>query len=275
MNHITNNQLNRGRSLLRAVVITVSALLIMSVPVMAQEESEEMSTLPNIVLVHGAFANGSGWSSVIEHLQAEGYNVIAPTFPLTSVEADVARLRQVLNSLTGPTLVVGHSYGGQVITQLGTDAPNVAGLIYVAAFALEEGETINGIYADAEEPAPALANLRVDEQGFAWLLEDDFLNYFASDVDSVQAQVMQASQQPPALILFDNVTGMPAWKSLPSWYLLTTNDDAILPQTQRFMAQRVGATVVEVDSSHVPMVSHPDGVVALIETAAQSISTDN
>lgn len=242
---------------------------------MAQEGTEEMSTLPNIVLVHGAFANGSGWSGVIERLQAEGYNVIAPTFPLTSVEADVARLRQVLNTLTGPTLVAGHSYGGQVITQLGTDASNVVGLIYVAAFALEEGETINGIYAEAEEPARALANLRVDEQGFAWLLEDDFLNFFASDVDSVQARVMQATQQPPALILFDNVTGTPAWKSLPSWYLLTTNDDAILAQTQRFMARRVGATVVEVDSSHVPMVSHPDEVVALIETAAQSIPAGN
>jgi pimeloyl-ACP methyl ester carboxylesterase len=131
-----------------------------------------MTTLPNIVLVHGAWADGSSWSAVIEHLQADGYKVTAPQFPLTRLADDVGRLRHVLARQNGPTLVAGHSYGGQIITALGTDAPNVVGLVYIAGFGLDEGESI-GALLDQGPVGPALAHLDVDKDGFAWLPEDD------------------------------------------------------------------------------------------------------
>jgi pimeloyl-ACP methyl ester carboxylesterase len=132
-----------------------------------------MAALPNIVLVHGAWADGSCWSGVIERLQAEGYKVTAPQLPQTSLAADVARVRQVLTRQSGPTILAGHSYGGQVITSLGTDAPNVIGLVYIAAFGLDEGESIGALLQGAPPP-PAIANIDVDSEGFAWLPEDDF-----------------------------------------------------------------------------------------------------
>jgi pimeloyl-ACP methyl ester carboxylesterase len=154
-----------------------------------------MTALPNIVLVHGAWANGSSWNAVIEQLQADGYRVTAPAFSLTRVADDVARLRRVLGRQNGPTLVAGHSYGGQIITALGTDTPNVVGLVYIAAFGLDEGESIGALLEQA--PAgPALAHLDVDQHGFAWIPEDDFVNHFAADVDPVKAKVMFAVQQP-------------------------------------------------------------------------------
>jgi pimeloyl-ACP methyl ester carboxylesterase len=170
----------------------------------------EMSALPNIVLVHGAWAHGSSWSAVIERLQADGYQVTAPQFPLTSLADNVARLRQVLARQNGPTVVAGHSYGGQIITALGTDAPNVVGLVYIAAFGLDEGESIGGLLAQGP-PTPALAHLDVDQQGFAWLPEDDFVDHFAADVDPVKARVMHAVQQPLAGSALQDVMGVPAW----------------------------------------------------------------
>src|ERR1700752_3121523 len=145
-------------------------------------DRNEMRPRPNIVLVHGAWADGSSWSSVIERLQADGYHVTAPQFPLTSLADDVARLRQVLALQDGPTIVVGHSYGGQVMTALGTDAPNVVGLVYIAAFAIDEGESLGGRLWQGP-PTPALAHLVVDDQAFAWLPEEDFVTRFASDVE--------------------------------------------------------------------------------------------
>ncbi|MEO8391679.1 MAG: alpha/beta hydrolase [Chloroflexota bacterium] len=230
-----------------------------------------MNSLPNIVLVHGAFADGSSWSGVVQRLQAKGYNVIAPQFPLTSLQADVARLRQVLVTLTGATLIAGHSYGGQIITALGKDAPNVAALVYIAAFGLDEGETVVSVGANYPAP-PATAHLRVDAQGIAWLPQDDFVKHFAADVDPVQANVMYAVQQPVSVSVFQDTMGVPVWKSLPSWYLVAQNDQAIAPDEERFFAKRMGASVVEVASSHVAMVSHPDDVAALIDSAAQSLS---
>jgi pimeloyl-ACP methyl ester carboxylesterase len=154
-----------------------------------------MTALPNIVLVHGAWANGSSWNAVIEQLQADGYRVTAPAFSLTGLADDVDRLRQILGRQNGPTLVAGHSYGGQIITALGTDTPNVVGLVYIAAFGLDEGESIGALLEQA--PAgPALAHLDVDQHGFAWIPEDDFVNHFAADVDPVKAKVMFAVQQP-------------------------------------------------------------------------------
>src|SRR4029453_15825413 len=170
-----------------------------------------MSEQPNIVLVHGAWADGSSWSGVIRLLQKTGYDVTAPQFPLTSLEANVARLRQVLAALTGPTVVAGHSYGCQIMTALGADAPNIVGLVYISGFALDAGESIGGLLAQGE-PTPALAHLRIDEQGFAWLPQDDFVHHFAADVDPIEANVMYAVQQPLPLAAYDDVMGTPAWE---------------------------------------------------------------
>src|SRR6266699_959168 len=184
-----------------------------------------MNARPTIVLVHGAWADGSCWSGVIERLQADGYHVTAPQFPLTALAADVARLRQVLARQNGPTILAGHSYGGQIITQ----------------------------------------------QGFAWLPEDDFVHHFAADVDPVKARVMYAVQQPLSATALQEVMGVPAWKALPSWFLVADGDQTIPPDAERLFAKRMGATTVEVPTNHVAMVSHPDDVVKLIETAAQAV----
>ena len=228
-----------------------------------------MSALPNVVLVHGGWADGSSWSGVIERLQADGYHVTAPQFPMTTLAADVARLRQVLARQDGPTIVAGHSYGGQIMTALGTDAPNVVGLVYIAAFALDQGESIGKLLSQGP-PTPAIAHLIIDKQGFAWLPEDDFVNHFAADVDPVKARVMFAVQQALSATALQEVMGVPAWKSVPSWYLVAADDQAIPPDAERLFAKRMGATTVDVPSSHVAMVSHPDDVATLIETAARS-----
>ena len=229
-----------------------------------------MDARPNIVLVHGAWADGSCWSGVIERLQADGYHVTAPQFPLTSLADDVARLRQVLDLQDGPTIVGGHSYGGQIVTALGADAPNAAGLVYIAAFGLDEGESLGALLSQGPTP-PALEHLFTDKQGFDWLSEDDFVNHFAADVDPVHAKVMYAVQQPVAGSAFTDVLGVPAWKTLPTWYLVATQDQAIPPDAERLFASRMGATTIEVAASHVAMVSHPDETAQLIRTAAEGV----
>jgi pimeloyl-ACP methyl ester carboxylesterase len=226
-----------------------------------------MSDKANIVLVHGAWADGSCWSAVIESLQARGHKVTAPQFPETSLSDDVARLRQVLRRQSGPVVLVGHSYGGQIMTALGADSAGVAALVYVAAFGLDEGESLGSLLAGGP-PTAALAHLIVDEQGFAWLPEEDFVGHFAADVDPVKARVLWAVQQGLSMSTFEDVMGVPAWKSHPSWYLVATNDEAIPPDAERLFAKRMGATTVEVASGHLPMVSHAREVVEQIEAAA-------
>jgi pimeloyl-ACP methyl ester carboxylesterase len=228
-----------------------------------------MSEKPSIVLVHGAWADGSCWSAVIASLQADGYTVTAPQFPETSLAADVARLRQVLRR-TGPAVVVGHSYGGQIMTALGPDADGVAALVYIAAFALDEGESLGALLGGGP-PTPALAHLIVDEQGFAWLPEEDFVGHFAADVDPDRARVLCAVQQGLSMSTFEDVMGVPAWKSHPCFYLVAQGDEAIPPDAERMFAQRMAARTVEASSSHLAMVSHPAEVVALIEEAAEAV----
>jgi pimeloyl-ACP methyl ester carboxylesterase len=235
-------------------------------------DQNEVHAQPNIVLVHGAWADGSSWSSVIEHLQADGYHVTAPQFPLTSLADDVARLRDVLSLQGGPTVIAGHSYGGHIMTALGTDAPNVVGLVYIAAVGIEEGESLGGLLAQGP-PTPALAHQVVDDQGFVWLSEDDFVNHFAADVDPVKAKALYAAQQPLSGTALGDVMTAPAWKSLPSWYLIAQDDQALPPDVQRMFATRMGATAAEVPSGHLAMVSHPTDVVKLTETAAEAALT--
>jgi len=230
-----------------------------------------VTTHPNIVLVHGAFADGSSWSAVIRILQADGYHVTAPQFPMTALADDVARLRHVLDMQDGPTIVAGHSYGGQIMTALGTDAPNVAGLVYVAAFGIDQGESIGGLLASGPV-TPALEHMITDKQGFGWLTEDDFVDHFAGDIEPATARVMHAVQQPLALSGFAEVMGVPAWKSLPTWYLVAGQDEAIPPDAEHQFASRMGAATVEIASGHVAMVSHPDAVADLIKTATASVA---
>jgi pimeloyl-ACP methyl ester carboxylesterase len=232
-------------------------------------DQDEMQAGPNIVLIHGAWADGSSWSAVIARLQADGYHVTAPQFPLTSLANDVARLRHVLSLQDGPTVVAGHSYGGQVMTALGTDAPNVVGLVYIAAFGIDDGESLGALLSQGP-PTPALAHQFVDNEGFAWLTQDDFVNHFASGVDPVKAKVLYAVQQPLSANVFNDVMNMPAWKSLPSWYLVAEDDQALPPDAQRMFANRMGATTIEVPSGHLAMVSHPAEVAKLTEAAAEA-----
>jgi len=225
---------------------------------------------PNIVLVHGAWADGSCWNEVVRQLQADEYHVISPQFPMSSLAADVARLREVLRFQTGPTLIVGHSYGGQIMTALATDAPNAVGLVYIAAFGLDEGESLGALLSQGPV-TPALVHMFTDEQGYTWLSEDDFVNHFAADVEPDTARVLHAAQQALAAAAFNDVMGVPAWKALPSWYLVASNDEAIPPDAERQFAARMNAVTVEIPSSHVAMVSHPSDVVSLIKTAADKV----
>ena len=232
-----------------------------------------MTVQPNIVLVHGAWADGSCWAAVIERLQASGYDVTAPQFPETSLAADVARLRQVLDRLDGPVILAGHSYGGQIITALGPDPRNVAGLVYIAAFGLDEGESIGGLLAQGP-PTPALAHLEIDSQGFAWLPEDDFVKHFAAGTAPERARVLHAVQQPLAATTLQDVMGIPAWRSRPCWYLVAGDDEAIPPAAERQFAARMDATTVEVPCGHLAMISHPDEVARLVEQAAKGLQAE-
>jgi pimeloyl-ACP methyl ester carboxylesterase len=232
-----------------------------------------MTVQPNIVLVHGAWADGSCWTEVIERLQASGYDVTAPQFPQTSLAADVARLRQVLNRQDGPVILAGHSYGGQIITALGPDARNVAGLVYIAAFGLDEGESIGGLLAQGP-PTPALAHLEIDSQGFAWLPEDDYVKHFAAGLAPERARVLHAVQQPLAATTLQDVMAVPAWQSRPCWYLVAGDDQAIPPAAERQFAVRMDAATVEVAAGHLVMISHPDEVAALVERAARGVQAE-
>jgi pimeloyl-ACP methyl ester carboxylesterase len=191
------------------------------------------------------------------------------TLDVAGQRAELAWLRQVLELQDGPTIVAGHSHGGQIMTALGTDAPSVVGLVYIAAFGLDEGESLGALLSQGPTP-PALQHLFTDKQGFGWLPEDDFVEHFAADVDRAQAKVMHAVQQPLAGSTFADVRGVLAWKSQPSWYLVATQDQAIPPDAERQFAARMGATTVEVPTSHVAMVSHPAEVTQLIRTAAEA-----
>ncbi len=229
-----------------------------------------MNGRPNIVLVHGAWADGSSWSDVIERLQADGFQVRAPQFPMSSHRMLTSLVcGEVLAFLEGPSVVVGHSYGGQIITALGPDAPTVLGLVYIAAFGLDEGESLGALLSQGPV-TPALAPLHRLALGYGWLSQDDFVNHFAADVEPSRAKIMYAVQQALTSTAFTDVMGVPAWKSLPSWYLVAQNDEAIPADAERLFASRMGATTIEVPSSHVAMVSHPQEVTDLIKAAVES-----
>jgi pimeloyl-ACP methyl ester carboxylesterase len=241
-------------------------------PPSAEASQRGTTAKPNIVLVHGAWADGSSWTEVIARLQHFGYPVTAAAIPLTSLADDVARTRAVLALQTGPTILVGHSIGGAVISGAGVDQPNVKALVFVSAFAPDQGETIGQLIGGSGfSPAPGAApsSLIVDEQGFVYLSRDAYLQYFAPDVNPKIARIMASTQRPLAATYLDEPAGPAAWKTLPSWFLVSTNDQMINPDLQRFEAQRMDASTLEVASSHASPVSHPLQVFQLISKAAR------
>ena len=224
------------------------------------------SAKPTIVLVHGAFADGSSWSRVIPILQRDGYTVIAVQNPLVSLENDVQTTKRVIDAQTGPVVVVGHSYGGAVITAAAAGSSNVKALVYVAAFAPEANEPINAYLQ--KYPSLLDTGLRPDAAGFLYIDPAKFREIFAADVPAQETRVAAATQKPINATIFGASPTVAAWKTIPTWYLLTLEDKALSPDLGRFYATRMGARITEIRTSHVPFLSRPQQVARLIEQAA-------
>ncbi len=232
------------------------------------------SSQTSIVLVHGAFADATGWSGVIERLQNDGYAVVAPSNPLRSLSGDSAYLKSVLDKTPGPLVVAAHSYGGAVITNAAAGNPNVKALVYIDGFLPDVGEDALHLAGEASQvptsiepkPFPPFGPNDLD----FYIKQDVFREVFAPDVDAKTAAVMWAAQRPIAAASFGEPTAAAAWKSIPSWALIGLQDKVIAPDALRFMATRANSTIVEIDSSHVAMVSHPEEVAGLIEKADEA-----
>jgi len=225
----------------------------------------------NIVLVHGAWADGSCWSKVILLLEKRGYTVTAAQIPLTSLEDDIEVTRRLLDQQPGPTVLVGHSYGGAVITGACAASPKVKALVYITAFGLDEGESLESVSQQGPAPAGASA-IKPDAYGFLWIDREKFHEVFAGGATSDEAAVMAAVQKPLSVVSFASKQGTPSWKIIPSWYLVCTDDQMIPPPAQEFFAKRMNATARSVESSHTPFVSHPEAVTDIIASAADSLN---
>ncbi|MFC4015407.1 alpha/beta fold hydrolase [Nonomuraea purpurea] len=225
-----------------------------------------MTTIRNIVLVHGGFVDGSGWRGVYDELTRNGFGVRIVQNPTLSLEGDAAATRQVLDTLDGPAVLVGHSYGGAVISEAGTH-PNIATLAYIAAFAPDKGESVSTLIADPPPGAP-VPPILPPRDGFLFLDRDKFHGSFAADLPAQTAAFLADSQVPWGVDALSGAVTEPAWRHKPSWYLVATEDRMIPPSAQRTMAERAGATVVEVVGSHAVYVSQPAAVADLIRQAA-------
>jgi len=222
-----------------------------------------------LVLVHGGFVDGSGWEGVYRILKKDGYSVTIVQNPTISLADDVAATKRIVHAQNGPVLLVGHSYGGAVITEAGND-PQVAGLVYIAAFAPDKGESVSTLIKDPAPGAP-VPPILPPQDGYLFLDKAKFPASFAADVDEEKAAFMADSQVPWGVEALSGTISEPAWKTKPSWYLVTTDDKMIPPPAQRFMSKRAGSTVVEVAGSHAIYVSQPNAVAALIETAVKGV----
>jgi pimeloyl-ACP methyl ester carboxylesterase len=233
-----------------------------------------MAGVPNsaeitLVLVHGGFVDGSGWESVYKILKKDGYNVAIVQNPTISLADDVAATKRIAHSQNGPVILVGHSYGGAVITEAGND-PKVAGLVYIAAFAPDKGESVSTLIKDPP-PGTPVPPILPPQEGYLFLDKAKFHASFAADVDEEKAAFMADSQVPWGVEALSGTITEPAWKTKPSWYLVATDDKMIPPPAQRFMSKRAGSTVVEVAGSHAIYVSQPNAVAALIEKAVKGV----
>jgi pimeloyl-ACP methyl ester carboxylesterase len=225
----------------------------------------------NIVLIHGGFVDGSGWEGVYSILKKDGYNVSVVQNPTISLEGDVTATKRILAAQDGPAILVGHSYGGAVITEAGND-PRVAGLVYITAFAPDKGESVASLIKDPPPGAP-VPPILPPQDGYLLLDRAKFAASFAGDVEAEKAAFMADSQVPWGLEALGGEISQPAWKAKPSWYLIATDDKMIPPDAQRAMSKRAGSTVVEVKGSHAIYVSQPEAVAALVEQAARSVKT--
>ena len=256
------------KTIIPLVLIALAAL-----PVAAglgNSHTGDGSVKPSVVLVHGAFADGSSWRNVIRILIREGFFVTAVQIAENSLADDIATTQRVLDAQKGPVILVGHSYGGAVITGAAVGHSNVKALVYVSAFAPDKNEPIGALLG--RFPPTLLATALVpDAAGFLYINRTLFREVFAADVNSVDADIMAATQRPINSAIFGQSVTEAAWKTIPSWFLVTTKDNAVNPDLQRFEAQRMHATTVEFNGSHATIVSHPEVVTDLIEEAAQSV----
>jgi pimeloyl-ACP methyl ester carboxylesterase len=245
-----------------------------------EQPSQQAGAKPTIVLVHGAFADGSSWNGVIERLQQQGYTVIAPANPLRGVTADSAYTASLLSQIDGPVLLVGHSYGGAVITNAATSAPNVVGLVYVAAFAPDEGENLGDVEAGSKDSVLNTALVQYNyptgrdgETSVEFAINPALIREaFAADLPAETTALMAAIQRPIAAAAFSDASGPPGWRRLPSWAVVATGDKAAGADVVRSHAQRAGADIVEVEGSHVIMISQPQTVTDHILTAARAVA---
>jgi pimeloyl-ACP methyl ester carboxylesterase len=246
---------------------TLTLLLSLVTVAAAAATASAQTSKPTIVLVHGAFADGSSWAKVIPILEEHGYTTIAVQNPLSSLSDDVATTKRVIDAQNGPVVVVGHSYGGAVITAAAAGSANVKALVYVAAFAPEADEVLNAPGAQFAPPALNAA-LVPDAAGFLYIDRAKFHDAFCRDLPTAEARVMAATQKPVSGSVFTAVVPGGAWKTIPSWYIVSSEDQAINPELERFYAKRIGARTTEIKSSHVPFLSHPKEVARVIESAA-------
>jgi pimeloyl-ACP methyl ester carboxylesterase len=226
--------------------------------------------IKNVVLVHGAFADGSGWEAVAKILEKDGYTVSVAQPPETSYAEDVKYTKAAIDAMNGPVVLVGHSYGGSIITEAGND-PNVSALVYIAAFALDEGDSC----ASIEQALPQASKaFKLDSNGNWWIEQDHFAADFAADISPAESHYMAISQVPISTDSFTHKVMAPAWKTKPTWYLVATADWSINPDQERMMAKRANAKTIEVNSSHVAYLSHPKETAKLIEEAATSAKSN-
>jgi pimeloyl-ACP methyl ester carboxylesterase len=256
-------------SKIKTMVTAAVAATSIATGLQAQDTTAPDQLVRNVVLVHGAFADGSGWRGVYDILTARGYRVSIVQNPLTSLADDVAATHRILDRQDGPTILVGHSYGGTVITEAGVN-PKVAGLVYVSAFAPDVGETTGSQLAQI--PPPPEFVIDAGQDGFGFINLDTFKIGFAGDATDADAAFLRDSQVPINMANFDAAVTVAAWKDKPSWAVIATEDKAIDPVLLRQMAERIGATIIEVPASHVPMVTQPQAVADVIDAAAKGVS---
>lgn len=223
---------------------------------------------PVIILVHGAFADASGWDAVIRLLLAKGYEVRAVQNPLSSYSADIETTKRLIDAQTGPTVVVAHSYGGAVITAAAAGNPNVKALVYLAAFANDAGEPLGSLLE--KHPSKAITAFRPDAAGFLTIDRALFHDIFAQDLPREQTDVMAVTQKPLTSTVFEATATAAAWRDTPTWFVVAKSDNVINPDLERFFAKRMGAETIEIESSHVVFMSHPAEVVSVIESAARA-----
>jgi pimeloyl-ACP methyl ester carboxylesterase len=230
-----------------------------------------MNNNPNILLVHGAWADGSCWSKVLLHLKAQGFNATAAQISLNSLEDDIAVVQRLLSAYKEPTVLVGHSYGGAVITGAAYGQSQVKALVYITAFGLDEGESLASLSKQGS-PSAGSAAIEADDHDYLWINREKFHHSFSADITDDEAYIMSAVQKPLHGAAFGGVERVAAWKTIPSWYLVCTNDLMIPPPAQEFMAKRMNATIQSIASSHSPFMSKPEAVVDIIAQATKSVA---